>query len=609
MATDAAHDATKASVVCAAGRQLACACAGGGKGFQVCAADGSGFGACMCGGVDGGREGGRRDASHPRDAARDAARDGRADAPKDAHREAARDGGHGIDAGHGADASDAHSHDAGSTDAGIDAPPNGGFDAADASVCPLPVAADAGPGGATAWAENFGTTGYTWPTSVAIDPGSGDIVVAGFFDGTVTFGATALTSHGDAASGNDTFVARFDGSGHAKWAKDFGNGLLTSANSVAVDSSGNVAFGGGFEGTLSFGGAGAPLTAVGNIDVFVVELDPDGGYLWGKSFGAAGQYQELDSVAVDGAGSVVIGGVAAGGVDFGSGPATGYYIAKFRHSGAYAWSTAFSAVCTESSPTLAVDGQGNVVLAGCFTGTTSFGGHPLTSRSGGDAFVAKYDPSGMYLWSNDFPAMVETGGSGSDVSSGGLAIDGCGNIFILGSFGAETGSATIDFGTGTLASGVDSLFLAQLDPQGNAVWADEFVSPTEQSLFPSALVADGSGGVTLASGLAGSVDYGGGELTSPSSTTPTLSVAHFDSSGIYQWGFAELATSTATASSTALPQGLAARGARVVVAGTFGGCTANCDDGTSPPGTTLILPGATLTATSAGDMFLAAFGP
>jgi len=115
--------------------------------------------------------------------------------------------------------------------------------------------------------------------------------------------------------------------------------------------------------------------------------------------------------------------------------------------------------------------------------------------------------------------------------------------------------------------------------------------------------------VTLACGLAGSVNYGGGVLTGLDPGVSTASFASFDANGNYRWAYAAQSPSTATSSSTGSPQGLAAHGASLVVAGAFGGCVSSCNDGTSPPGTTLVLPGQTLTAVSAGDLFVASFAP
>jgi hypothetical protein len=88
-----------------------------------------------------------------------------------------------------------------------------------------------------------------------------------------------------------------------------------------------------------------------------------------------------------------------------------------------------------------------------------------------------------------------------------------------------------------------------------------------------------------------------------------MSVASFDGSGRYRWAYADESPSTATETAMAFPQGVAASGSSVVLAGTFGTCALNCNDGTSPSDTTLVLGGKTLTAVSAGDLFLASFAP
>jgi hypothetical protein len=501
---------------------------------------------------------------------------------------------------------DAPADSMGTVDAGSDAVADtggGGSDASDGG-CTLSVA-DSGVGGTLNWAENFGTMGYTTATAVALDPTNGDVVVAGYLDGTANFGGGSIESHGDAASGYDTFVARFDKNGNYKWAKDFGNGLSVTAQGAAVDSSGNVAIGGNFQGAVSFGGG--TLTAVGNLDLFLVEFDSAGSHLWSESFGSSGNDQLIDSVVVDGTGSVLVAGYGTS-VDFGGGALTGDYIAKFSSAGTYSWDETFATSSALITPTLAVDADSNVVFAGAFSGTANLGAGTATSVGGGDAFVAKYAPSGANLWVQQYTAVPQMLGANSGSSVGGLAVDACGNIFFAGTFGAQSTSATISFGSGTLTSDPvnATAFLAKIDSVGSGVWSKVFVGSNSDALYPGNVAADGAGGVTFTFGLAGSVNYGGGSLTSPSDEVPTISVASFDAAGAYRWAFAEESPSTATTSATG---GLAGNGASVVVVGTFGNCSLNCNDGTSPANTTLVLPGKTLDAVSAGDLFIASLAP
>jgi len=220
-------------------------------------------------------------------------------------------------------------------------------------------------------------------------------------------------------------------------------------------------------------------------------------------------------------------------------------------------------------------------------GTVDFGGGTLTTASF-DAFVAKFDSTGTYQWAKQYGDS-----NGADVSD--VAVDTCGNIFVIGSF-----FGTINFGSGAL-SATDSTkayaFLAKIDATGNGAWSEDFIGSNVDALYPGSLAVDGAGGPTFSCGLAGSVDYGGGTLTSESSTAATMSVASFSASGAYRWAYEEESPSTAS-SGTAVPQGVAASESSMVVLGEFGGS-----------GMTLALPGKTLTAVSGNDTFVASFAP
>jgi hypothetical protein len=58
---------------------------------------------------------------------------------------------------------------------------------------------------------------------------------------------------------------------------------------------------------------------------------------------------------------------------------------------AHLWSQRFGGTGDDSGRVVAVDGTGNVLVTGTFTGTVNFGGGDLTSAGGYDIFVAKYD--------------------------------------------------------------------------------------------------------------------------------------------------------------------------------------------------------------------------
>ncbi|HRG98428.1 MAG TPA: hypothetical protein PLR99_19385 [Polyangiaceae bacterium] len=522
-------------------------------------------------------------------------------------------GGSDADAAGGGGDGDAGDGDA-SADARVDSPD-------DAGACKLEAPdADAGPSGTLQWALNLGTTGHTTPTAVAVDPLNDDAVVVGSFFGSLDFGAGTLTSQAPPdGSGGDVFVAKRDKTGAHKWARTFGDGVLAQATTVAVTPTHHVVLGGGFfsGATLDFG-CGA-MTAIGDVDAFLVDLDPLGNCVWSKRFGVMGEVQNVVSAAVDAAGNVVLGGIARGGVTMGGAALNGYFIAKFSGAGAHVWSKAFAASSSSSSPSLTVDPLGKILLAGSFKGTADFGGGSITSTSNRtEAFVAKYDSSGAHEWAKRYPAVpkIAASNAGAAISGHSLAVDACGNVFIAGGFGAQTGGATIDFGAGelTAAGGPNESyrFLAKLDPTGKGVWSKLLVGTSPNHIaevYVGGLAIDGTGGPVLMTSLAGdvffgeqtTVNFGGAPLTNVNRSS--IAIASFNALGAHRWSHVAGAPSTARSTTG----GLSANARVVAIGFPFTRCTSTC--ATSPPGTTLSLAGASLTATSGQDLAVFTFVP
>src|SRR5205085_10328541 len=88
----------------------------------------------------------------------------------------------------------------------------------------------------------------------------------------------------------------------------------------------------------------------------------------------------------------------------------------------------------------------------------------------------------------------------------------------------------------------------------------------------------------------------------------SFAIASFEAAGTYRWAYAGAAPSTLR---RAYPAGVAAskRSSSVVLVGNFGRAPNVPAPINSLPGTTLDLAGTTLTASGAGDMFLASFTP
>ena len=153
------------------------------------------------------------------------------------------------------------------------------------------------------WAANYGGfTGLVATRMTAVDA-SGNAYVAGtFYGATCTIDSVTLTRIGS----QDAFVAKLDAAGTVLWAKNFGgSGSTASAQSIAVDASGNVYLGGYFyNSNLTTPG----LTKIGNYDAFAIKLDSSGAVMWARNFGGSGTTAYGQSIAVDGSGNVYLGG-------------------------------------------------------------------------------------------------------------------------------------------------------------------------------------------------------------------------------------------------------------------------------------------------------------
>ena len=66
------------------------------------------------------------------------------------------------------------------------------------------------------------------------------------------------------------------------------------------------------------------------------------------------------------------------------------FLAKFSPTGAHLWSQSFVSYATAYATSVAVDANGNALMAGYFLSDINLGGGALNTRGGSDAFVAKF---------------------------------------------------------------------------------------------------------------------------------------------------------------------------------------------------------------------------
>jgi hypothetical protein len=394
------------------------------------------------------------------------------------------------------------------------------------------------------WAKSFGGVSDDFAFSLCID-NSGNVVITGYFAGTVDFdpgiGTTSLTSAGE----QDVFILKLDDSGNFLWAKSFGGPDLEYSNSISLDNSGNIFITGPFGGnSMDFDPGPGVTTLSGNgfTDVFVEKLDPAGNFLWVKAFGGI----EMDVPAMlktDLSGNVYTIGRFSGTIDFDPGSATtnlttvgmvDVFIQKMDNDGNFLWARTFGSSITDDINGLSLDPSGNVLTTGRFGSTADFDPGPgvsnLTSEGGPDVFIQKLDTSGNFLWAKS------VGSSSTDI---GLAIcsDAVGNVYTTGHF-----IGTVDFDPGTIgissftSQGTSDVFILKLNTSGNFLWARSFGGTAADN--GNAIHADALGNVYTTGFFQATADFDPGtgvsNLTSVGSTDVFIQKLNYSTAGIDQ---------------------------------------------------------------------------
>jgi hypothetical protein len=360
--------------------------------------------------------------------------------------------------------------------------------------------------GAHQWSRAFGLGGGydDRALAVAVDA-AGDVYVTGTFISFLSLDAYLLFNNGL----EDVFVAKFRASdGYTLLAGSFGNAGSDAGLSIAVDESDGLLVAGFFSDTVYFGGA--PLVSAGSYDVFLAKYSAaTGAHQWSQRFGGAST-EAANSVAVDAAGNVFLGGHFMGSANFGGAPLVSagdqdVFLAKYDSGGTHQWSQRFGGTGDQSASSLAVDDSGGLVVTGHFYNTVDFGGGPLSNAGQSDIFVTKHNSAGAHQWSQRFGS--------TDVDWGKtLAVDAYGTVVVTGSF-----NGTVSFGGSPLVSaGYDDVFVAAYDSNGAHRRSARFGGTSTD--YGIAVATDPAGSIVMTSNFVGTANFGGAWFTSAAGT-------------------------------------------------------------------------------------------
>ncbi len=290
------------------------------------------------------------------------------------------------------------------------------------------------------------------------------------------------------------------------WAKRAGGPATTDVSisdlpgGICVGANGRITVVGQFYQTATFGNR--MLTARGMNsgepgweDAFFVQYDAAGTVLWAQRAGGASRDAAF-AVCADRDGNVYATGEFGMIAQFGTQilftpPSTPYgnsdaFLAKLDPNGTFLWTRQIGTAKQDGGYAVAMDPEGNCLVGGSYD-RDDFGN--------GVTFVAKYNSSGERLWFQQF-------GGSRDSRAFALAVSPVGDIFVAGYF---TEMAT--FGTNSVTSaGAQDGFLAKLDSGGNSIWVKSIGGSATDWASGVAISADGSAYVT-GHGNAGSAQF------------------------------------------------------------------------------------------------------
>jgi hypothetical protein len=289
------------------------------------------------------------------------------------------------------------------------------------------------------WGANAGDAGAAGTAGVlraVTDDFSGNCIVGG---------SGVFTSSDDGGAGAEQFLREYDSNGRPTWSVDAGGPAV--ADRVGVDTDGDVYVLGANRGDSSlyvakYSSSGAML--------WTNQL---GGQSFAA--GAIAATGRIEGLAVDSAGDVALTGDFQGTVNLGGGQLTAaggvsFFVAVLDASGTHRWSHAFavpqdsSDAPTMAAPDVVFGPNGETVIAGTYWSTLDFGGGPLppTGATAGDrnVFFVAFDANGSLLWSHGY-------GQPHANRLSNLAADGSGNVLLAGTF-----TDAIDFGSGALTT-------------------------------------------------------------------------------------------------------------------------------------------------------------
>ncbi|RYD59090.1 MAG: T9SS type A sorting domain-containing protein [Sphingobacteriales bacterium] len=248
--------------------------------------------------------------------------------------------------------------------------------------------------------------------------GTGNVYVAGMFEGTVDLNPSATFSGFTTSNYRNGFVVKLNNAGIYQWSQQLTSDYILGVNAITLDRSNNILLGGNFSGTADFDPSSNVVSESSDPTnsytqgMYLLQLSNSGAYNWVKAYQASGMSNaDLTSITVSPTtGAIYMGGTFTEKLDFnpkGFFPAyvQGYgfrdaFISKLSNTGNFVWVKQLGGNDFESAPEVFPVANGEAIVSGVFNsiftvdaGSTN-GGTQLAPIGLRDAYLVKIGSCG-----------------------------------------------------------------------------------------------------------------------------------------------------------------------------------------------------------------------
>ncbi len=253
------------------------------------------------------------------------------------------------------------------------------------------------------WATYFGGTATDHGNDIAIDQNN-NVYMAGYTSSSSGISSSGAWQSYYGGGVDDVFIVKFNSSGSKLWSTYYGTDQADEANSLNLDTSGNVLITGYTTSGSGFTTIGPAYAGFG--DAFILKFSSSGSRIWATCFGGSG-YETGQCLALDTLGNIFLTGMTESPDSISTtgafqsiygGGLYDAYVAKLNSNGSRIWASYFGDSLTDIGYSIVIEWNGEILITGQTSSTSrianSAGYQTVYGGGANDAFIASFNFSG-----------------------------------------------------------------------------------------------------------------------------------------------------------------------------------------------------------------------